>query len=85
MLFAALHWGSLLGFFLRRHYWQVDLFWALGIICALHGLGVDGLGVNRLVSQAVRRPFRFREPRVIRARAGARVAARRASCDEFLT
>jgi hypothetical protein len=56
---AALHRGSLLGLFLRRHYWQVNLFWALGIIChfrgpALHGLGVDGLGVDPWsVSRAV--------------------------------
>jgi hypothetical protein len=52
-LFAALHWGSLLGLFLRRHNWQVYLFWAFLSLpeSCLYGLGVDGLGVVPWVGQ----------------------------------
>ena len=51
MLSAALHRGSLLGLFLRRHHWQVDLFMGIGHYLSLaesclDGLGVDGLGID---------------------------------------
>jgi hypothetical protein len=55
-LSAALHWGSLLGLFLRRHYWQVDFFWALGIFCHFLSPGCAGLAFTGLASTLVGQP-----------------------------